>query len=194
MRAFIRWLDSTLRRIHHVYEFTDDPRCVLRMQITITRHPLRLDGQTVGKGEPVLFLHFWNEHAPIIPATGPDLTWAMQMRRTFVHSLYGVGRQFIVDPRLATIRAVGGPTGVLIPGGTSAARLMERLGFEVMPYHSPLGGFGEFWENLYSYGLMYLFQPASFRHRRLFRLQRTEMWMTVDAFRSRYGREEPRAG
>lgn len=192
MRALVRFIDSTLRRAQHVYEFTDDPKCILRIQVTRASRPLHLQGQTVDKGEPVLFLHLWNEHVPIIPAAGPDLDWAMKMRRTFVHSLYGVGRQLVQDPRLANIRAVGGPTGVLVPGASSAAKLMERLGFEVMPYHVLTGRFGEFWQNLFSYGLMYTFQPASFRHRHLFKVQRTEMWTTLGKFLSLYGKEEPR--
>jgi len=52
----------------------------------------------------------------------------------------------------------------------------------VFPYRSPLGRFGEFWENLYARWLMWAFNAASLRHRRLLRLRRDEVWASADAF------------
>jgi len=64
---------------------------------------------------------------------------------------------------------------------------MQRLGFTVTPYRSPLGRFGEFWENLYAYGLIWAYNPASVHQRQLLGLHRTEMWMPADEFLRRYG-------
>jgi hypothetical protein len=61
------------------------------------------------------------------------------------------------------------------------------LGFTVLPYHNPLGRFGEFWENFYTWWIMWTYNQASLRHRRLFRLVRAEVWMTMAELLSRYG-------
>jgi len=63
---------------------------------------------------------------------------------------------------------------------------MNRLGFTVTPYHRPLGRFGEFWENFYSWGLLWAFNPPSWRRRKLFDLRRTEVWMLREDFVDRF--------
>ncbi|UCC64000.1 MAG: hypothetical protein JSV36_02770 [Anaerolineae bacterium] len=92
------------------------------------------------------------------------------------------------DPRLARVRAVGGASALFSPAERpGGVRLMQRLGFTVMPYHSPLGRFGEFWENFYSWWMMWTFNAVSLRYRRLIRLRRTEIWMSTQEFLDRYG-------
>jgi len=188
MRALVRLLDALLRRAYGVFEFCDDEDCLLRLQVAKAPYTLHLDGRVVEAGETVLAIHLWNEHVPPIPSAGPDLAWASQMRRLFVESLRAVARRMAHDPRLAGVRAVGGATAVFPPAmHASGVRLMQRLGFTVAPYHRPLGRFGEFWENLYSWWIMWAFSAVSLRQRRLLRLQRSEIWMSVEDFLSRYG-------
>jgi hypothetical protein len=110
------------------------------------------------------------------------------MRRLFVGSLRAIARAVMRDPRLSGARALGGTTVLLEPGEASASvRLMQRLGFTVLPYRHPLGRFGAFWDNLYAWGLMWTFNPATLRGRTLFDLQRVEMWMPVEELLRRYG-------
>jgi hypothetical protein len=136
----------------------------------------------------VLELHLWNEHIPAIPPEGPDLVWASRTRRLFINSLYAIGQQIGIDPRLAGIKAVGGVSVLLSAGDRySGERMIHRLGFEVFPYHNRLGRFGIFWENLYSWWLMWAFNPVSLNHRQLMRLQRVEFWMLASEFQLRYG-------
>ena len=59
MRALIRGLDAVQRKLQGVYEFTDDPDCLLRVQVRRTHRPLAFAGQTVSKGKRVLYLHLW---------------------------------------------------------------------------------------------------------------------------------------
>ena len=59
-----------------------------------------------------------------------------------------------------------------------------------LPYRSPLGRFGEFWENFYAWWLMWAFNAASLRHRRLLHMRRAELWMSAVEFMSRYGPAE----
>jgi hypothetical protein len=99
------------------------------------------------------------------------------------------------DPRLASVRAVGGTTALLSPGShPGGRRFLERLGFTILPYRSPLGRFGEFWENFYAWWLMWTFNVASLRHRQLLHLRRAELWMAADEFVSRYSPGETTTG
>jgi hypothetical protein len=188
VRALIRRFDALLSQALGVLEFCEDGDCVLRLQIARSRRTLCLTGQEVRVGEPVLALHLWNEHVPPLPQAGPDLAWAAQMRRVFIQSLRAVAAQMRRDPRLAGVRAVGGTTTLLPPDSHSGGRhLMQRLGFTIFPYQSPLGRFGEFWENTYAWWLMWTYNVASLRHRQLLHLRRAEFWMTADEFLNRYG-------
>jgi len=186
VRVLIRWLDGLLRRAGGVFEFCADGDCVLRLQRGRARHDVHLpDGAEVRRGEPVLLLHLWNERVPPIRPEGPDLAWAVAMRRMLARSLREVARWLAEHPGRREVRAIGGATVLAAPGG--GERLFRRLGFEVFPYHSPLGRFGEFWENMYTWWLMWAFNNASLRSHRLLRLRRAEVWISVGAFLERYG-------
>ena len=187
MRPVIRAFDAWLRRAEGVFEFTDDPACVLRLQVARAPHDLGLGDRCVRAGEPVLVLHLWNEHLPPLPAAGPDLAWARRAQRLFVTSLRVAADCARRDPHLARARAVGGITPMLSHDDRAAgARVIERLGFTVSPFHHPLGRFGEFWENFYSWWLMWAFSPASLRSRTFRGMQRVEMWMLAEDFLRRF--------
>ncbi len=72
--------------------------------------------------------------------------------------------------------------------------MMRHLGFTVVPFHRPLGRFGEFWENFFSWGLLYTYNAGSLRSREFLRLQRTELWMLADDFIRRYAPGGPNEG
>lgn len=192
MRALIRGLDALLRRATGVYEFSAEPGIILRLQIARAPHALPLPGGEVPAGEPVLLLHLWNERMPPIPRAGPELGWAARTSRQFAYSLRAVAEQMGSSRRLAGIRAVGGVTILFFPGDRSGGeRLMRRLGFTLMPWHLRLGRFGEFWENLYSWALLWTYNVASMNQRQLLALRRAEFWMPVDDFLRRYGQAAP---
>lgn len=191
MRVLIRRFDALLSRILGVYEFCDDVNCVLRLQISQASRALCFAGQKVNIGESVLLLHLWNEHIPHIPQDGPDLAWAAQMRRLFLHSLRAVAVYMASDQSLTQVSFIGGTTTLFSPQGQSGGRrFLQRLGFTILPYRSPLGRFGEFWENFYAWWLMWTFNTVSLRHRRLLQLRRSEFWITVDEFLKLYGPRE----
>jgi len=188
MRTLMRRIDALMLRVLGIFEFSDDPACVLRLQITQAPRSLHLNDCVVDAGEPVLELHLWNEHIPPLPPSGPDLAWATLMRRLLIRSFRALSEQMRCDSRLADVRAVGGVMSWLtIKGHPAGELLLRRLGFTVMPSHNPLGQFGEFWENLYSWLIMWAFNAASLRNRQLWNMRRAEMWMSVEEFLSRYG-------
>lgn len=188
MRAIIRGFDVFLRRASHVFELDGDQTSVMRLQLAHTRHALELTDGTRGKaGDRVVLLHLANERVPPLPPEGPDLNWALRMHRDLVCALRLIAQHMQIDPRLADIHLVGGISALISYKDKGAINLMEHLGFMVMPYHSPLGRFGEFWENFYSWWLMWAFNTVSLRHRTLMKLQRTEIWMSTQELLRRYG-------
>ena len=58
-------VDALIRTYYGIYEFTDDPECVLRVGLGQARAAMTLsDGTRVKGGELIGTLHFWNEHLP----------------------------------------------------------------------------------------------------------------------------------
>jgi hypothetical protein len=148
MRALVRRLDALLRRRLGVFEFCDDPECLLRLRLARAPHDLLLPDATVCAGEPVLELHLWNEQLPLPPRAGPDLAWAVRLHRLWVKSLRLVAQHIGSDAHLAGVRALGGST-VLADSEEVVGRygLFRRLGFAVLPAKCTLGCFGEFWKS-----------------------------------------------
>jgi len=73
MRALIVTFDHLLSRAYGVYEFCDDPDCIVRLQMARAPHTLHFPDHQVLKGEPVLGLHLWNKRPPPRPPAGPGL-------------------------------------------------------------------------------------------------------------------------
>jgi hypothetical protein len=191
IRALIRMLDAFLRRRTGVFDFSDDPDSFLRLQVTQAPHTLELKDTTVQAGQPVLIIHLRNESMPRFSEIGTDLATVKENLRIFLGTLSSIARQMEVDPRLAGTRAIGGSTILLYSGfRESTARVMPRLGFTILPYSNPLGRFGEFWENFYSWLLIWTYNPGSLRFRRLLRLHRTEFWISSGEFRRRFGQKD----
>ena len=189
MRALIKRFDGFLRRANGVFEFTEDEGCMFRLQLRDAHHDIHLsDGTRVAKGQPILGLHLWNERIPPVAPDGPDVAWGARLARLTIRSLRAVAAWVEARPDLADRRVLGGATVLIEPGRVDgSANLIRRLGFEVFPFENALGRFGEFWENVYTWGLMWAYSPASLRHRSLSRLRRTVIWMPVDTLLARYG-------
>jgi YkoP domain len=187
LHTIINRFDAFQRRRQKVFEFTDDPDCLLRLQISQSKYQIHLPDCEMSPGDQYLDLHLWNEHVPPIPPEGPNLAWASRTRRMFVASLSQVAELISKDPQYEEIKMVRGITVLLTLSDENIGKSMvERLGFTLMPYHQTLGRFGEFWENFYTYVLMWAFNPNSLRNRHLISSRRTEFWMCIDDFLQRY--------
>jgi hypothetical protein len=190
LRAIIRRFDAWLSHTKGVEPFTDDPGCIMRLQTGTATHILILPAATISVGAKVLLLHAWNERMPAIPLDGPDLDYGLRFQRLMLASLKLVAQHILANPALQAVQAVGGITAhISLKEADGGRAMLEHLGFTVMPYHRHflLGAFGEFWENFYTWWLMWTFNPVSTRHRKLWDLQRTEFWMTKEEFLKRYG-------
>jgi len=188
MRFLVRKLDELIRRGSQVFEFNHDADCLLRLQVTRAPHTLQLPDLTLEANEPVLLIHLWNERLPRSSPGGADLAWARRTLKLFRRSLYLVADYLQEDRQLSEVRAVGGMTILLTSGLHEAGgRFVQEMGFSITPYSSRLGRFGEFWENFYSWLIIWAFNPGSLPNRSLIRLQRSEMWMSRESFLQRYG-------
>lgn len=191
-RCLVRALDAVLRRSLHVQTFTDDPACILRLSPGRAREALVLeDGTQIRPGDPVIDLHFWNERVPPMPDSGPDLRWAREMFRRFVASLRLLALHLAESPSHAGVRAIRGEFGFLSGEGLDAQQdLFRRLGLEVRRLRMARGAWGrfaEFWQNLFSYWLIWTYNPASLRHKHLLDLERCQVWISRGALLARYG-------
>jgi hypothetical protein len=188
MRVAVRWIDSLLRKSQGVYEFTDDPDCILRIQVKRATHAVTIGRENILKGDVVLAVHAWNERMPKVPGEGPTLEWALSLRRQLIHSFRKVAQEMCQNHQYTHFQAICGESSLFSftdhIGGT---RMMQHLGFTVLPYHRPLGRFGEFWENLFSWWMMWTYNDASLHSRAFWRMERTEIWMTAAEFIRRYG-------
>ncbi len=130
----------------------------------------------------------WNEHVPRIPDVGPNFAWARKIQRMAIFSFKEAAAYIQNEPKIKENKAIGGPSAIFTWGIQSGGEsLMRRLGFTILPYRNPLGRFGEFWENFYTWLLIWTFNAPSSRQRKLWLMKRSEIWMSASEFLRRYG-------
>jgi YkoP domain len=189
MRRVIRTFDAFLSRRLGILPLSSDPACLLRIRFTRSGHAVSLPDGLIPAGASLLELHLWNERVPPIPPAGPDMAWARQTQRMFLGSLRQAARRLGEDPRMAGMEAVTGTTVLVFDAdGVARSKLLQGLGFTILPAPSRLGRFGEFWENGYTRALMWTYNPTSVRNLRVLDMRRDEFWMTREMFLNRFGR------
>jgi len=187
LRRVIFSFDAFLCHVYGVYTFSEEADCILRLRLSNSEKSVDLPGGKVNPGDDLLEIHLWNEHIPPLLASESSMVWGSRTLRLFIQGLRQVAQQLNHDPGMARIRAIHGEMIFLSTARNPVrGRQMERLGFTVLPYHSKAGAFGEFWENFYSWWLMWAYNPLSVQGRRLTSNHRLEIWMSIDAFKERY--------
>jgi hypothetical protein len=190
-RRGVRLIDLVLVRVHAIETFADDPECILRASFRRLNAPLRMpDGARLESGDILIEIHFWNEHLPRIGEGGADLLWGRQFGRRLTHSLGLLAARVACDPRYADFVAVHGILG-FIPEALVDPRnsLVRRFGFMLALRDAPGLRFwtGAFWEGLYSWWLMWTFNPNTLRGKRLREMALSDLWMSREVLLRRYG-------
>jgi hypothetical protein len=186
----VRRVDAWLRSYYGIYEFTEDPTCVLRIGRSEAREPvLLLDGTYVDIGEPVGTLHFWNEHLPRYSERGPDLGWACAVRDRVMYSLRAFTEYIEGDHAWREVRAIRTETALPARlGALQIARVFQRYGFERVPTDPSLAerlhGVGEC---VVLWALTRAFNPAALP-RQPFLRDRHELWISRATLLLRYAR------
>jgi hypothetical protein len=137
-----RWLvealsafDDWQRQRQAVFEYSHNPTCIFRLDISRAPRKLTLrDGTVVSEGDRVARLHFWNEQIPTLPEDGATIAWARRMKQAIGDSLHELARYLATRPDLADVAVICG----YVPSGTRSqsrqvARIMGYYGFETIP-------------------------------------------------------------
>jgi hypothetical protein len=159
-------LDSWLRRREGIFEYTRDPDCIFRLQhgTASGKHTLN-DGTRVEPGDPILALHIWNEQVPQIPATGPSLAWALEVRWAVDRSLRLLAKHLAVNRAdCEGINAIGADI-TLWPALRSGqlARVSGSFGFEPVADHRQANLLRRAGENILMLLLVTATNPAASR-------------------------------
>jgi hypothetical protein len=188
----VRLLDSIIRTYYGVYEFTDDPVCVLRVGLSHAQAPVLLsDGTRVEFGDLVGTLHWWNEHLPRYSSNGPDFCWACAMRDRVLHSLRALADYVESETAWREIRALRGEAA-LSPrlGILQVQRIARRYGFERVPADfSFLRRLHALGESFTLWSLTRAFNPAALA-RQPFLRDHHELWISRTALLARHGRRQ----
>lgn len=181
-------IDRTMRRRLDIWEFSDDPDCILRVALIRSRWEVTLnDGTVIHRGETIGMIHAWNERVPPIPPTGADMAWARELRRRLIRSLQLLAQAAREDPRLQAIRGFGG-AGVL-HFSPAILRLLERLGLEIyeLPPQSIRDRIEEQVSRVWTWLMRRTFNPPSVEGRGLEVLSRRFYWLSREKLLQMYG-------
>ena len=132
LEAFVTALDDRLRLRHGVFEYTDNPNCLFRIQLINSSDDLTLsDGAKVCAGDRLIALHVWNEQFPSFPRERPTLAWARRVDRAFEISLRELAGYIAAQSDLDDVVAICGNMGFTPAArGLQLARYVARFGFE----------------------------------------------------------------
>jgi hypothetical protein len=194
LRKLIRGIDACLRRGIGIVEFERGEDALLRIGVARAERAVRLrDGTQLQPGDPLLELHLWNEHLPMLPSGGPSLRWAASTRRQITHSLRRLAVHLQRVPDLWEAKALRIQPAF---AGRNLARnlnwIAAKHGFEsIEDLHKPVltAGARRWFDSLWLWLLTWAFNPHSLRGRR-FRRTRREFWISRARFIALYG--EPR--
>jgi len=189
--ALVGSLDARLRSYYRIQEFTDDPRCMLRIGLMPARMAVFLsDGTEIREGEPVGSLHLWNEHVPRYSGSGPNLAWAKEMRRRMLRSFRLLANYTERDPAWQRVPAFCGHSMLSSRiGGAQMRRLALRHGFELVEPPPTLSRhLHTLADSLIVWGLTRTFNPAALPRQRFLR-DHHELWILRSTLRRLYGRE-----
>ena len=125
-------LDRWLRRWHGIYEYTAHRDCLFRAERCLAEETLLLaDGMRVRRGDPLLRIHLWNEHMPVMRRDGPTIAWARRASRAVETSLRELARHMAQSRDLDEVVAVCADMRLATPKQTARlTRIVSRYGFE----------------------------------------------------------------
>jgi hypothetical protein len=187
--------DAWLRRRNGVYEYSDHPDCVFRMQIARVGQEISLpDGTHLHPGDRVIELHIWNEQFPCFSAAGATLSWGRHVSRRVDISLRELARYLAAAADLADIRAICADTRLAGTATTAQLlRICRRYGLERGPDLGPpsrIEWCRRLGENIFIALLVLARNAGAFRPARIWR-DRVQMFLSRADLERRYGTPHP---
>ena len=194
-RKLVVGFDHWLSRRAGMLEFSTSPSCMLRVAPTLAQTAITLsDGVAVGRGDPILELHFWNERIPQASATR-GLGWGGRFGRQLIRSFGDLAVAVERDPRLADAVALRGRLSFAGARNRDEMRRFARwfaLETPVQARRPSLAGrIYDVGEDIWQLALTYAYNPGCLRDRQARRV-RDDLWMSRATLLARYGRGSAR--
>lgn len=179
-------VDRSLRRAKGIFEFCEAEECILRIAIIASEaHILLPDGTEIHPQDPIIDLHFWNEHLLRLGEVRSSLAWGGAFRARLRTSMRLLAEYLDENPDLAEVKACRARTAFL--RDRSVRRIAYRLGFvEALPEESLSDHVHEFLETFLIYGLTWVFNPQALPEKACLP-QRLSLWISREELFRRYG-------
>ena len=184
----MRGVDAMLRRHLGIFEFCHDPDCVLRISLDRADRPVALaDGGAVQVGDPIVHIHFWNEHLPVLPPEGLNAAWTGVMKRRIRYSFAMLADHIEREPRYRGVVAIhGAPAFPRRFGPAALSRTLHHFGFDVVEPDRAGGSIRAWLDSLLILGMNWAFNPVELRrHGKSY--GRIQVWMSRRRLLDRYG-------
>jgi hypothetical protein len=185
-RKFICGIDRIILREYGIEPFTYDPECILRIvKIRNSKIVSLSEGSIWEIGDPLIEIHLWNERLANFQPIDSGLLWRRFLLNFFRSSL-ALLAEYIERSGLKIV-GIRGETGFIVDIRT-AQDIFKHLDFDVEVLEQPGCKFWRtaFWENIYSFLLMWTYRQGSLRGKHLTDLQRVQVRMSARKFESRY--------
>jgi hypothetical protein len=169
----IRWIDRALLAHYGIFEYSDDPQCVLRTGLTASPAAVTLrDGTSIARGEAVGELHLWSQRTMAVRN-------GIELKRRMAKSFTQFARFAQTDSRFENVRAVLVRTSVCDQFPRALVeKLCDRWGWEIDDQPRSLAGrFADFWDNFYIVLLGLAYPSGRIHFRR--RIERIRVWISM---------------
>lgn len=196
IRATVPWLeyavfglDRWLRRRQGVYEYCTHQDCLFRIQRAHADEAVILsDGTRIVAGAPLLVLHLWNEHMPVIAQNGATIAWARTISRAIDRSLRDLARYLANEPALDDVVALRADMRLGAADDIAQlVRIAKHYGFEEpRAAHDHEGTLHRFGDNILIFLLVMATNPAAIRVPSLSRDYKP-VYLSRAALERRYG-------
>lgn len=188
LRTGILLLDRVLRSALGIFEFSASPDCLLRISIDYAQSKMKVpQGLSLCRSEPLIDLHFWNEHFESLLAGKAPCARPRLICRHLHLSMNLLAAYLVAHPE---INAQMIHARVVMPLGGRLAKfktIAEMYGFNVTI--SPVRGIArvhDFFEDFLVRALLWAFNPGSSTRWRRLPLCRTDLWIDRSTLVARY--------
>lgn len=189
-RLGVRAIERILIRCYGVFEYTSDPHSILRLSRSRSpRDVVLAEGRRIQKGEALLVMHFRNEQLASTPGGGASLEWGLVFFRGALQSFRLLARFLSAHRDFDDVRAIYADFGFVQDDRMEQmGRLATRLGFDFIPRERPGWDVRQraFWDNLFSWWLVWTYNPVSLVGKSFAHMRRCELWMSRERLREKY--------
>ncbi|ACR12339.1 hypothetical protein TERTU_3239 [Teredinibacter turnerae T7901] len=193
LRKLIKTIDKHLREKQGIFEFWVHPNALIRVGFTTNKQPIPVNKSAISPGSHLLEIHFWNEHVPSQKLAKSPIAWAAKSATMLRDSFQELAFQLVNDPRFNHVEFIGGSTPLVLSGQHGGGeKIWRRLGFHLCIPQSTRP-WSHFWENLYTWLIIWTFNPDGVGNKNPFTMHRVEFWADRQTFIAHHYRPKPQS-